>query len=198
MRRMKNTLGRVGPRQFARYSGLVILVAMSVIASCRRADSAIAPGVPVTLALTSASFQDGRVPKQFTCDGADTSPQLSWAAPPAATRSLALIVDDPDAPSGSFVHWVLFDMPATKRELPVAVPKQDQLDDGSRQGRNDFGKVGYGGPCPPPGRPHRYVFQLYALDATLGLPAGATRKQVADAAKGHVIARGEFTAQYGR
>ena len=152
----------------------------------------------MTLALTSTSFQDGRIPKQFTCDGADTSPQLGWAAPPPSTQSFALIVNDPDAPGGSFVHWVLYDMPAIKRELPVDVPKQDQLSNGSRQGRNDFGNVGYGGPCPPPGRPHRYVFQLYALDIKLGLPARATRKQVEDAAKGHVIARGELTAQYGR
>lgn len=198
MRKIRKVFGRIGLSQFAQYSGLAILFVISLIASCRRADSAIAAGVPVTLALTSTSFQDGRIPKQFTCDGTDTSPQLSWAAPPVSTQSLALIVDDPDAPGGSFVHWVLYDVPANKRELPVDVPKRDQLDDGSRQGRNDFGNIGYGGPCPPSGRPHRYLFALYALDTKLGLTARATRKQVEDAAKGHVLARGELTAQYSR
>ena len=104
---------------------------------------------------------------------------------------------DPDAPGGTFIHWVLYDIPAVTRELPVGVPKQGQLSDNSRQGKNDFGKIGYGGPCPPGGT-HHYVFSLYALDTTLGLPAGASRSQVESAMKGHVLARGELTGLYSR
>jgi Raf kinase inhibitor-like YbhB/YbcL family protein len=150
------------------------------------------------LELTSASFRGGEIPKKFTCDDEDTSPELAWSAPPAATRSFTLIVVDPDAPLGSFVHWVLYDLPAEKRELPEGLPKQDQLADGSRQGRNDFDKIGYGGPCPPAGSAHHYVFVLYALDSRLNLPAGATRKQVENALKGHVLARGELIGRYQR
>lgn len=148
--------------------------------------------------MTTTSFRDGRIPKNFTCDGADRSPQLAWSAPPVATKSLALIVADPDAPIGTFVHWVLYNLPATTRELPEGLPKQAELGDGSRQGQNDFSKTGYGGPCPPRGSTHRYFFELYALDAPLNLPAGATRRQVEQAMEGHVLARGELIARYGR
>ncbi len=151
-----------------------------------------------TMELSSSSFQEGRIQKQFTCDGADASPRLTWTAPPAAARSLALLMTDPDAPSGTFTHWVLYDLPAGTRALDEGLPKQEQLPDGSRQGRNDFGRSGYGGPCPPRNAVHRYVFALYALDAKLGLPPGATRKQVEEALKGHVLARGELTARYSR
>jgi hypothetical protein len=149
-----------------------------------------------TLNLTSSSFQAGEIPKKFTCDDAETSPALAWTAPPAGTQSLALIVVDRDAPFGSFVHWVLYDMPAGKRELPEGLPKLEQLPDGSRQGQNDFDKPGYGGPCPPGKSPHRYVFALYALDSRLNLPAGATRREVEDAMRGHILAHGEMIVRY--
>lgn len=150
------------------------------------------------LELTSSSFRGGEIQKKFTCDGAETSPGLAWAAPPAATRSFALIVVDRDSPLDfSFVHWVLYDLPAEKRELPEGLPKQAQLPDGSRQGQNDYDKTGYVGPCPPRGS-HRYVFALYALDSRLNLPPGATRKQVENALKGHILARGELTGRYHR
>jgi len=109
---------------------------------------------------------------------------------------LALIVTDPDAPGRTFVHWVLYDLPAGAQSLPEGLPTQYQLPDGSRQGRNDFGNLGYGGPCPPGHSPHHYVFTLYALDAKLNLPVGATRAQVEAAMQGHVLAHGELIALY--
>jgi Raf kinase inhibitor-like YbhB/YbcL family protein len=152
-----------------------------------------------TLELTSSSFRQGEIEKKFTCDGADTSPELAWAAPPVTTQSFALIVVDRDSLFGfSFVHWVLYDLPAEKRELPEGLPKQEQLPDGSRQGQNDFDKTGYVGPCPPGTSAHRYVFALYALDARLNLPAEATRRQVENALKGHILARGELIGRYRR
>jgi Raf kinase inhibitor-like YbhB/YbcL family protein len=166
--------------------------------ACRSGSATIGEGKP-TLALTSSSFQGGgEIPKKFTCDGADASPELAWPAPPASTQSFSLIVVDPDAPLGSFVHWVLYNLPAGKRELPEALPKQGELPDGSLQGENDFDKTGYGGPCPPGKSPHHYVFTLYALDSRLNLPAGATRKQVENALQGHVLARGTLIGLYHR
>jgi hypothetical protein len=150
-----------------------------------------------TMKLTSTSFQEGsRIPAKFTCNGAGISPQLTWSAPPAGTVSFALIVTDPDAPRGTFVHWVLYDLPAETRALPEGLPRQ--LADGGRQGRNDFGDLGYGGPCPPPGSPHHYIFTLYALDAKLNLPVGATRAQVEAALQGHILAQGELVGLYNR
>ena len=153
----------------------------------------------MSLELKSPDFPTGgNIPKQFTCDGADISPALEWNAPPAATQSFALIADDPDAPVGTWVHWVAFDLPAKLRALPQNFPKHEQLADGSRQGRNDFGKIGYGGPCPPPGKPHRYFFKLYALDAKLNLKPGATKKDVERAMQGHILAQGEYLGKYSR
>lgn len=178
-------------------STVSLLLLLPCIAACRHSGTAIAAGVAATIALSSTSLQGGKFPRQYTCDGADTSPQLSWPVPPTATKSFALIMTDPDAPGGTFVHWVLYDIPLTARELPVGVPKQGQLSDNSRQGRNDFGRTGYGGPCPPRGT-HHYIFSLYALDTMLGLPPGATRSQVEAAMKGHILAQGELTATYSR
>jgi Raf kinase inhibitor-like YbhB/YbcL family protein len=149
-----------------------------------------------TLEVTGSSFGGGDIPRKCTCDDADASPALAWATPPAGTQSFALIVVDRDAPLGTFVHWILYDLPADKRELPEGLPKQEQLADGSRQGQNDFDKAGYGGPCPPGSSTHRYVFALYALDSKLNLPAGATRKQVENLLRGHILARGELTGRY--
>jgi len=156
-------------------------------------------GATMTLELKSPDFSSGAsIPKQFTCDGADISPALAWNDPPGGTQSFALIADDPDAPVGTWVHWVLFDLPANARSLSQNVPKQEQLADGSRQGRNDFRKIGYGGPCPPPGKPHRYFFKLYALDTKLNLKPGATKKDVERAMQGHILAQAEWMGRYGR
>ncbi len=148
--------------------------------------------------LTSTSFQGSQIPAKFTCSGAGISPQLAWSAPPAGTVSFALIVTDPDAPGRTFVHWVLYDLPAETRALPEGLPALGQLDDGSRQGRKDFGELGYGGPCPPGKAAHHYVFTLYALDAKLNLPVGATRAQVEAAMQGHILARGELIGMFQR
>ena len=146
--------------------------------------------------LTSTSFQKGsQIPAKFTCNGAGISPQLAWSAPPAGTASFALIVTDPDAPGGTFVHWVLYDLPAGTRALTEGLP---QLPDSAHLGRNDFGDLGYGGPCPPHGAAHHYHFTLYALDAKLNLPEGATRAQVEAAMRGHILASGELIGMYQR
>ena len=153
----------------------------------------------MALVVSSSAFQEGgEIPTKYTCEGQDVSPALTWSEPPAETRSFTLIVDDPDAPVGVFTHWVLFNLPADSRGIPEAVPTQAQLPDGSLQGKNDFGKIGYGGPCPPPGRPHRYQFTLYALDQTLDLKAGASKKQALDAMQGHILAQGRLTGTYQR
>lgn len=149
--------------------------------------------------IRSASFSSGgTIPKKFTCDGPDISPQLSWKQVPARTETFALIVDDPDAPAGTWVHWLLYNLPATTKELAEGVEKQEQLSSGALQGRNDFRKIGYGGPCPPPGTPHRYNFKLYALDTKLNLKPGATKPELEGAMKGHILGETELIGRYGR
>jgi Raf kinase inhibitor-like YbhB/YbcL family protein len=151
------------------------------------------------LELRTTAFQPGgNIPKLFTCDGADTSPALSWSDPPPRTQSFVLIMDDPDAPGGTFVHWVVYNLPASTRQLPERLPGNDEMQGGGNQGVNDFARTGYGGPCPPPGRPHRYFFRLYALDGKLNLKTAARRKDVDQAMKGHVLAHAELMGLYGR
>ena len=153
----------------------------------------------MTMEITSTAFESGAtIPRQYTGDGEDQSPPLRWSEPPKETRSLALICDDPDAPRGTWVHWVLFNLPAGTRELKQGQPTSQTLDNGARQGTNDFGALGYGGPAPPKGKPHRYFFKLYALSSTLDLPAGATKAQLLDAMKGHILAEGQLVGKYGR
>lgn len=137
------------------------------------------------------------IPFLYTRDGQDVSPPLSWDAPPTGTQSLALIVDDPDAPDDIFVHWVLYDIPPEIQQLPQAVPAQATLLNGGAQGKNDFGNLGYGGPCPPSGV-HRYFFKLYALDRELGLKSGATKAQLEAAMDGHILASAELIGRYWR
>jgi len=152
-----------------------------------------------TLSITSTAFQEGdKIPDNYTSQGQDISPPLDWSEPPEGTQSFVLIMDDPDAPGGTFTHWVIFNIPSNSRGLPEAVPAEDQLSDGTLQGKNDFGRIGYGGPSPPPGPAHRYKFTLYALDQSLDLTAGASKKQVLDAIEGHILAQGELTGIYQR
>ncbi len=178
---------------------LVFVTCLCLPLGCGRgADDDPGGGKAISIGLTSTAFEHGAtIPKKYTGDGADTSPPLRWDAPPAGTKSLAVICDDPDAPFGTWVHWVLFNLSAEARELPEGVPTKEQLE-GARQGKNDFGKIGYGGPAPPAGKPHRYFFKLYALDKTLELPAGATKAQAVAAMKGHVLAEGRLMGTYGR
>lgn len=183
---------------------LALLLIAPFLAGCRgsnppAANSAVASATTsATITLSSDSLTNGTVPSEFTCDGADRSPPLKWTAPPAETKSFVLTVTDPDAPGGTFTHWILYDLPANTSALPAGVPAQDQLAEGSHQGRNDFAKTGYGGPCPPHGSTHRYFFDLFALNATLVLPASATRAEIEDAMNTHVLARGKLMARYSR
>lgn len=156
-------------------------------------------GRAMSFALATKAFANGgEIPKKHTCDGADVSPALSWNDAPAGTQSFALIADDPDAPVGTWTHWILWDIPAKSTGLPEGVPKVEESGDGARQGRNDFRHIGFGGPCPPPGKPHRYFFKLYALDSKLGVTAGANRSELERAMKGHVLAQAELMGKYGR
>lgn len=147
--------------------------------------------------ITTTAFRDGgSIPKKFTCDGPDVSPALAWSDPPPGTKSLAIIVDDPDAPGGTWVHWVLYDLPADTRKLPEGVEKDRELKNGALQGRNDFGKIGYNGPCPPRGSEHRYFFKIYALDSKCGLKAGAAKSDLERAMNRHVLAQAQFIGKY--
>jgi Raf kinase inhibitor-like YbhB/YbcL family protein len=149
--------------------------------------------------LISTAFKEGEtIPDQFTGDGDDVSPPLRWETVPAGTKSLALICDDPDAPKGTWVHWVLFNIPPEVTRLSENVsPKEKELPSGARQGANSWGTIGYRGPDPPPGKPHRYYFKLYALDKTLDLGAEATNEQVEKAMEGHVLGKGELMGRFG-
>jgi Raf kinase inhibitor-like YbhB/YbcL family protein len=153
----------------------------------------------MSFTLKSTAFPNGGViPKKYTCDGADLSPALSWDDAPAGTQSLALIVDDPDAPMGTWTHWLIWNIPAKATLLPEDTPTMNLLDNGARQGGNDFKRIGYGGPCPPPGKPHRYFFKLYALDARLEVKAGAVRSELEPALQPHILAQAQWMGTYGR
>jgi Raf kinase inhibitor-like YbhB/YbcL family protein len=157
-----------------------------------------AKGGAMSFQLSSSAFSSGgTIPKKHTCDGSDASPALNWNGAPAGTQSFALIANDPDAPAGTGVHWVLYNAPGSAKEFSEGVKKEEQLSDGTLQGRNDFRKIGYGGPCPPPGKPHRYFFKLYALDTKLSLKAGATKGEVESAMKGHVLGQAELMGKFG-
>jgi Raf kinase inhibitor-like YbhB/YbcL family protein len=153
----------------------------------------------MSFSISSTSFPNGGdIPKKFTCDGADVSPELSWTGPPAGTQSFALIADDPDAPSGTWTHWVLFDLAPDTNNLAESVSKIDELPGGERQGRNDFRKIGYNGPCPPPGKPHRYFYKLYALNAKLDLKPGSSKQEVEQAMEGRILGKAEWMGKYER
>lgn len=149
--------------------------------------------------LWSAAFDPGgRIPKRYTCDEANLSPPISWSEPPAGTRALALVVDDPDAPRRTFTHWIAYNIPPDYNGRVLSEGQRPGVDQGALEGTNDFGMEGYGGPCPPRGSVHTYVFRAYALDEPLTLAAGATREQLFDAMQDHVLAEATFEARYGR
>jgi Raf kinase inhibitor-like YbhB/YbcL family protein len=188
-----------------------VIVVASMTLSCLLAGqlgcgSEKQPKYDASLELSSTGLSDGAISKANTCDGQGLSPELSWKSPPEGTHSFALIVTDKDSAFASYVHWVVYNLPAATRELPQGIVKQDQLPDGSRQGRNGFciswtgfclfSEIGYIGPCPPGKSPHRYVFDLYALNSKLGLSSGATKQQVLKAMDGHVLAKSELVGRY--
>lgn len=149
------------------------------------------------LAVTSPAFGPGEsIPVAHTCDGADTSPPLAWSGAPEGARAYAIVADDPDAPGGTWVHWLAWDLPAGAPE--VAEGASGSLPKGAAEGKNSWGKPGYRGPCPPKGKPHRYSFRVYALDAPLGLAPGARKAELEKAVQPHLLAAGELVGLYGR
>jgi len=178
----------------------VLMSAILLICSCksRAGDEQKEGGAKVEIKITSSAFKnDGLIPSKYTCDGEDISPPLQWEAPPQGAKSIALICDDPDAPMGMFVHWVLFNLPADVKELAEKVPVSRTLPNGAVHGITDFGRIGYGGPCPPSGT-HRYFFKIYALDTKLDLPTGARKSQLLKAMEGHILAQGQLVGKYKR
>lgn len=150
------------------------------------------------ITVTSSAFsQAGMFPSKYTCDGQNISPPLKWRGIPETTKSIALVFDDPDAPAGTWVHWVIWNIPKDKSELAENIPADERLADGSVQGINDFGKHGYGGPCPPGGT-HRYYFKIYALDEKLALAAASSKKHLLKAMQGHILAQGQLMGKYKR
>ncbi len=183
---------RTGVRFFWSSACAALMLALIILAACVAAPSG-------KLELSTTAFRPGgAIPTEFTCSGVNISPALAWNQPPPRTQSLVLIVDDPDAPVGTWVHWVVYNLPASARQLPERVPTGDGVAGGGTQAMNDFHQDGYGGPCPPPGKPHRYFFRLYALDTVLKLPAPVYRKDVDAAMKGHVLAQAELMGTFGR
>jgi Raf kinase inhibitor-like YbhB/YbcL family protein len=178
----------------------IVLVVVTLV-GCSNTDLPEAPaGVTMkNVELKSTAFANGEaIPKQHTGDGENVSPPLSWSTAPEGTKSWAMVCDDPDAPVGTWVHWVIFNLPPNTRELSERVPTGEKLASGAMQGKNDFGKHGYGGPAPPKGKPHRYFFKLYALDTLVDLKPGATKAQLLKAADGHVLGHGELMGKYQR
>ncbi len=146
---------------------------------------------------STAFSQGGMIPSVYTCDGKDVSPPLTWSEGPAGTKSYALISDDPDAPMGTWVHWILYNIPANITSLPENLPKTETLDNGALQGKSDFKRHGYGGPCPPGGT-HRYYFKIYALDTVIKAGPGLIKKQLLKAMDNHILAQGELMGKYSR
>lgn len=152
----------------------------------------------MSVKLINSAFKDGEsIPAKYTCDGKDVSPPLSWSGAPEGTKSFALICDDPDAPMGTWVHWVIYNIPDSVTSLPEGVPTNKSVMGDVLQGITDFRRIGYGGPCPPGGT-HRYYFKIYALDTVLTLPAGATKSELLKAMEGHILAEGQMMGRYSR
>jgi len=186
-------------------SGWLVVACVVVLTACSKTESPATPVTPdaekaaMSIKVTSDAFTEGNpIPVEYTCDGSDISPPLAWSGVPANSKSLALICDDPDAPSGTFVHWVVYSIPAGETQLPKSVPSTPTLANGARQGKNGFGTIGYRGPCPPKGGPHRYFFHIYALDTTIDEAAGAARSSIDRAMKGHIIGEGHVMGTYQR
>ena len=194
------------PRPFF-HNGLqcTALALVLVVAACSGGEGETTPEqevAPLSIVITSPAFTEGTtIPEKHTCDGADLSPALQWSGVPEGTRSLALIADDPDAPGGTWVHWVLYAIPPDTVELKEGVPATAVLPTGAKHGVNDFTdqrRQGYGGPCPPRGTPHRYYFKVYAVNTVIDLAPGATKKNLEGAMKGHILAQGQLMGRYQR
>lgn len=188
------------PSSLSRWAVLVLTLLSVVLLSVVACSTETPEEEPeATMSLSSPAFQEGgSIPVKYTGDGQNISPPLQWGEPTQQTKTLALIVDDPDAPVRVFTHWVLFNIPADVHQLAEGIPAQETLENGALQGKNDFGQIGYGGPAPPSGSVHHYRFTLYALDMPLDLKPGVSKNQVLDAIKGHILAQGQLTGTYRR
>ena len=174
----------------------LLAISLSVSGCGKTADH---EGQGGTMQLSSSAFREGeKIPVRYTGDGDDRSPPLAWPDPPEGTASFAVICDDPDAPGRIWVHWVFFNISPDRRGLDEGIPSEGTLGDRSRHGKNDFGNLGYGGPAPPRGKPHRYYFKLYALDTMLSLQPGAIKDDLLKAMKGHILAEGQLMGKYQR
>lgn len=183
-------------KKFIILSTLPVLVCFSM--ENKKFEVETMRGEKMDIKITSPAFKNGDlIPAKYTCDGQDISPPLQWDGVPEETKSLAFICDDPDAPMKTWVHWVLFNLPAGTKGLQENVPPDKVLPSGAKQGISDFRRIGYGGPCPPSGT-HRYFFKIYALDTQLNLEAGATKEQLLKAMKGHILAEGQLIGKYRR
>jgi Raf kinase inhibitor-like YbhB/YbcL family protein len=180
--------------------GLAVAL-MLLLSSCDESEQVglrAKGGKDMDIKITSPAFEnEGLIPAKYTCDGEDISPPLKWDAVPEDTKSIVLISDDPDAPVGTWVHWVLFNLPPDTRELAESIPPDKTLPNGAKQGTTDFGRIGYGGPCPPSGT-HRYFFKIYALDTELDLQADARKRDLLKAMEGHILAEGQLIGKYKR
>jgi Raf kinase inhibitor-like YbhB/YbcL family protein len=185
---------------------ITLPLSMLLLMSCARVPPAPSqlptPVAPqenkMEIKLTSTAFKEGQpIPRQYTCDGVNVSPPLEWTGVPKTAKTVAIIADDPDAPSGTFVHWVLYNLPAENIGMVENLPPTENLKAGGFQGKNNFEKIGYGGPCPPSGT-HRYFFKIYALDSELPLKAGATKAEVEKAMESHIVAQGQLMGTYRR
>jgi Raf kinase inhibitor-like YbhB/YbcL family protein len=179
---------------------ITILFVMSIFIGCEpeETEQTKQKGETMALNVTSSAFEhNGMIPAKYTADGADVSPPLDWEGVPEGTESLVVICDDPDAPMGTWVHWLAWNIPPTAAGLNENVPPDAVLKNGICQGTTDFGRIGYGGPAPPSGT-HRYFFKVYALDTTLDLPADSVKQELEDAMEGHILAQGELIGKYSR
>ena len=177
---------------------LLISLITIFISSCKSQVETKRGGETMEIKLTTTAFQEGeQIPKKYTCDGENISPPLEWSGIPQGTQSIALICDDPDAPMGTWVHWVVFNIPASLNKLSEKIPDNKVLEDGTSQGSNDFRKIGYGGPCPPGGT-HRYFFKIYALDKRVELTPGATKGKLLHEMSEHILAEGKLMGKYSR
>ncbi len=177
------------------------VIALNLFCFCQSKDEMnlkVKGGKMMEITIKSKAFDHGgMIPKKYTCDGINVSPPLTWDPVPEGTETLALICDDPDAPVGIWVHWVIFNLPANTTGLKEQIPYEEMLDIGAKQGKNDFRKIGYGGPCPP-GGVHRYYFKIYALDIKIMLKPGITKSQLIDAMSGHILGKGQLMGKYKR
>src|SRR5712692_1015859 len=181
-----------------------MILALFMLLSCAGRQQQTAPPAntpkqdKAEIKLTSVAFKDGGpIPRAYTCDGVNISPPLEWSGAPKTAKTIAIVCDDPDAPAGTWVHWVLYNLPADRLGMVENVPTTDNVPGGGLQGTNDFQKIGYGGPCPPSGT-HRYFFKLYALDSELPLKPGATKADLEKAMEGHVVTQGQLMGTYRR